>query len=222
MSMIITVDGPSGAGKGTVCRILAQKNGYRLLDSGAIYRIAALASLKNQVNLSDEKAISGLASSLDIEFLVSDDGTRVLLDGEDVSLAIREEQTGMAASKIAALPSVRKALLKRQRDFASDQGLVADGRDMGTVVFPNAELKVFLTATAEERARRRVLQLQESGQEDIDEAQILADIKERDDRDMNRATAPLEPAEGALIVDSTELSVEQVVAAVQSYLPGNR
>ena len=159
MSFVITVDGPSGAGKGTVCRILAQKNGYNLLDSGAIYRIAALAALNKGLDLDSAPALSELAASLDIKFDASGSSTTVWLDGVDVSRDIREEKTGMAASKVAALPEVRRALLDRQRAFADGEGLVADGRDMGTVVFPSAQVKIFLTASAEERARRRVVGL---------------------------------------------------------------
>lgn len=215
---VVTVDGPSGAGKGTVCRILAEKFQYPLLDSGAIYRIAALAACNENIDLSDEPALAKLASTLDIVFQIDKDSTVVLLNGTDVSKTIREEATGMAASKIAALPAVRKALLDRQRTFAESGNLVADGRDMGTVVFPSAELKIFLTASAEERARRRVLQLQEAGQTHIDETKILADIKERDERDMNRKTAPLAPAEDAVMIDSTDLSIDEVVAVVEQHL----
>lgn len=215
---VVTVDGPSGAGKGTVCRILAEKFQYPLLDSGAIYRIAALAACNKNIDLSDEPALAKLASTLDIVFQIDENSTVVLLNGTDVSKTIREETTGMAASKIAALPAVRKALLDRQRAFAESGHLVADGRDMGTVVFPNAELKIFLTASAEERARRRVLQLQEAGQTHIDETKILADIKERDERDTNRKTAPLAPAEDAVMIDSTNLSIDEVVAVVEQHL----
>lgn len=222
MSFVITVDGPSGAGKGTVCRILAQKNGYNLLDSGAIYRIAALAALNKGLDLDSAPALSELAASLDIKFDASGSSTTVWLDGVDVSRDIREEKTGMAASKVAALPEVRRALLDRQRAFADGEGLVADGRDMGTVVFPSAQVKIFLTASAEERARRRVVQLAQTGQENIDEEKILADIRERDDRDMNRAIAPLVPAEGAHVIDSTELSIEQVVAEIERCVSEHR
>ncbi|WP_370979214.1 (d)CMP kinase [Agaribacterium sp. ZY112] len=211
---LVCIDGPSGAGKGTVARLVAEKLGYQLLDSGAIYRIAALAALRNGVALDDEPALATLAKKLKITFLAGKESTRTLLAGEDVSLAIREEQTGMAASKIASIAQVRSALLERQRAFASPAGLVADGRDMGTVVFPNAPYKFFLTASAEERARRRVLQLERSGVTDIDKQKILADIQERDDRDMNRASAPLKPASDAELIDSTELSIEQVVEKV--------
>ncbi|WP_096084728.1 (d)CMP kinase [Agaribacterium haliotis] len=215
---LICIDGPSGAGKGTIARLLADKLGYALLDSGAIYRIAALAALKHGCDLNDEAALVSLAAALDIEFKIDAQQTQTLLNGEDVSKAIREEQTGMAASTIAALPALRQALLERQRAFNRAPGLIADGRDMGTVVFPEAEYKFFLTASAEERARRRVLQLQQSGANDIDQDKILADIKARDDRDMNRATAPLKPAADAELIDSTELSIVQVLDVITSKL----
>lgn len=218
MTHIITVDGPSGSGKGTICRILANQLGFALLDSGAIYRIAALAALKSQTDLSDEIALLGMCATLQVRFDTTGDNTRVYLNGEDVSQAIREEQTGMAASKIAVLPKVREALLARQKAFAEPPGLVADGRDMGTVVFPDAGLKVFLTASAEERAQRRVLQLQGSGVVNIDQAKILADIQARDAQDMNRAAAPLKPATDAIQIDSTNLTIEQVVAAITTHI----
>lgn len=208
---IITVDGPSGSGKGTVCRILADRFSFALLDSGAIYRIAALSALQNGIQLDDEVSLATMAQVLDIRFEASGGMTTTLLNGKDVSKAIREEETGMAASKIAPLPALRAALLARQQAFASEPGLVADGRDMGTVVFPDAQYKFFLTASAEERAHRRVLQLQESGVDDIEYAKILADIQARDDRDINRATAPLKPARDAISIDSSSLSIDEVV-----------
>lgn len=211
---VITIDGPSGSGKGTVCRILANKLNYALLDSGALYRISALAAIRAGLALNDELRIAQMVAKLDIEFVASGDLTRVLLDGEDVSAAIREESTGMSASKIAPLPALRAALLTRQREFAKGPGLVADGRDMGTVVFPAARYKVFLTASAQERARRRMLQLRQSGNEDVDVQKILEDIQARDERDMNRATAPLKPAEDALQIDSSNLSIDEVVAVL--------
>lgn len=213
---VITIDGPSGSGKGTISRLVAQATGFALLDSGAIYRLAALACLRTSADLGDETAVVTVATNLDIAFESAGTSTRVLLAGEDVSLAIREETVGMAASRVAALPAVREALLKRQRDFARLPGLVADGRDMGTVVFPDAGLKIFLTASAEERARRRVLQLTEAGASDIDEAQILADIQERDDRDRNRAASPLVPAGDALELDSTALSIDEVFQQIMA------
>lgn len=211
MTTIITIDGPSGSGKGTVSRLLAEKLGYHLLDSGAIYRIAALAALRNGVALDDEETLAEQSQRLDILFHVDGDSTKVLLDRCDVSVDIRLEETGIAASKIAALPLLREALLTRQRDFAIAPGLIADGRDMGTVVFPDAACKFYLTASVEERARRRVRQLQSLGQGKIDEQKILNDIRTRDERDRNRATAPLKPADDAIVIDSSDLSIGEVV-----------
>jgi len=213
---IITIDGPSGAGKGTICRILAERKNYHLLDSGAMYRIAAYAALKAGVDFENEASVASLAANLDIKFVVQNEATRVLLDSVDVTEDIRKEEAGMAASKVAALPKVRAALLDRQRAFAQEPGLVADGRDMGTVVFPDARRKFFLTASAEERARRRVIQLKQSGQCDIDEEKILADIKQRDYQDTHRATAPLVAAEDAITVDSTKLTIDQVVEQIEA------
>jgi cytidylate kinase len=213
---IITIDGPSGAGKGTVCSIVAQALGYSLLDSGSLYRLTALSAFKQGIDLSSELAVALVARDLDVQFEVSgekDIAVSVILSGEDVSLAIREESTGMNASIVAAYPLVRDALLDMQRGFARLPGLVADGRDMGTVVFPRAKVKIFLTASAEERARRRFLQLKNKGDEPILEM-ILMDIIARDEKESSRAISPLKPAEDALVLDSTELSVEQVVDIV--------
>lgn len=207
---VVTIDGPSGAGKGTLCRLVAQKTGYHLLDSGALYRLTALAATQASVDLARESDVASVAATLNIYFDVTPTGTKVFLNGEDVSVAIRQEDVGMNASKVAAYPAVRAALLDRQRAFARAPGLIADGRDMGTVVFPSAKVKIFLTASAEERARRRYVQLQEAGQQG-DFAAILADIRARDERDSQRATAPLVPADDALVVDSTDLSIEQVL-----------
>lgn len=208
---VITVDGPSGSGKGTVCRMLANKLGWDVLDSGAIYRVLALASVHHQIKELTESALLPLAANLDVQFLVDKEtgAGRIVLEGEDVSKAIRTEEIGNLASKIAAIPSVREALLRRQRAFRSENGLVADGRDMGTVVFPNAELKVYLTASAEERARRRFLELKERGV-DVKIDSLILDIQARDDRDMNRKVAPLVPADDAIVIDTTELNAQQV------------
>ena len=200
-SPVITIDGPSGAGKGTVCQRLAEKLGWPLLDSGAIYRVLALAAVHHDVALDNEDALMALASHLDVSFEASPNGVRIILAGEEVSAAIRTEQSGNAASKIAAYPRVREALLRRQRAFRMAPGLIADGRDMGTVVFPDAEAKIFLDASAEERANRRLKQLQEKGF-DVNFDRLLIEIRERDDRDRNRAVAPLRPAPDALVVDS--------------------
>lgn len=213
MIPVVTIDGPSGAGKGTICRLVAQKTGYSLLDSGALYRLAAVASLNAAIDLDDESAVADIAAKLDIQFVAESASTRVMLDGEDVSSGIRTERVGMAASKVAAYPQVREALLQRQRDFCKAPGLVADGRDMGTVVFPDAPVKIFLTANSEERANRRLKQLEEAGVS-ADYGKILADIQARDEQDSSRASAPLKPADDALILDSTTMDIDAVLRAV--------
>ncbi|MFZ7236966.1 (d)CMP kinase [Avibacterium gallinarum] len=216
-NLVITVDGPSGAGKGTLCYALAQKLGFALLDSGAIYRVTALAALKKQVPLDDEAALAHLARHLDVEFLPEDNEVKIILEGEDVSRQIRTQEVAEAASKVAVFPQVRAALLQLQQSFANEKGLIADGRDMGTVVFPDAQVKLFLDASAEERAKRRYKQLQTKGISG-NFAQILAEIEERDFRDRNRSIAPLKPAEDALLLDSTELSIEEVIAQALDYI----
>lgn len=220
MTMIITIDGPSGSGKGTLAAKLAQHYGYHLLDSGAIYRLLGLAL--HQANLLDklgsqlEQAVE-VAEHLDIEFKNTADGVLTYLNGENVSHLIRNEQVGAYASKVAVIPELRTALLTRQQNFAQGQGVVADGRDMGTVVFPNAQAKIYLTASAESRAERRFKQLQNAGQNaNIDE--ILVQIQERDKRDMERSTAPLKPADDALIIDSSHLSIDEVFAQMVDYI----
>ncbi|WP_440163386.1 (d)CMP kinase [Actinobacillus pleuropneumoniae] len=207
---IITVDGPSGAGKGTLCHALAEKLGFDFLDSGAIYRITALAAVKAGIALDDEDALAEIGRRLDVKFVQKDGEINVILNGENVGDQIRTAEAGQNASKVAVFPKVREALLQRQRDFSTSKGLIADGRDMGTVVFPEAQVKLFLDASAEERAKRRVKQLQEKGfNANFDE--ILAEIKERDFRDRNREVAPLVPAKDALLLDSTSLSIDEVV-----------
>lgn len=209
--IIVTVDGPSGAGKGTVCALLAEAMGFHLLDSGALYRLTALSSISQGVDVSDELGVCAIAEALNVAFIPRHaQPTLVKLAGDDVTAAIRSEKVGMKASVVAAYPSVRKVLLDRQRQFAQLPGLVADGRDMGTVVFPRAQVKMFLTASAEERASRRYLQLEEAGATPNLEV-ILKDIQARDERDFNRATAPLKPAEDAQILDSTNMSIAEVV-----------
>ncbi len=219
MTVVVAIDGPSGAGKGTICRLAAKKVGFHLLDSGALYRITGVAGLRNDIDLDDAARIGKFAASLSIEFKSENDRTLVLVNGEDYTAAIRTEEAGMAASKVAKHPEVRSALLQQQRDFAKAPGLVADGRDMGTVVFPNAALKIFLTASAEERARRRVKQLEESGHA-ADYQEVLRDIQRRDEQDSNRASAPLKPAEDAIILDSTHLTIDEVLQTVIEKIPG--
>ncbi|MBB1299757.1 (d)CMP kinase [Pseudoalteromonas sp. SR44-5] len=216
---VITVDGPSGSGKGTVCRLLADKLGWDVLDSGAIYRVLALAALHHQIALDNEEALVPLAANLDVQFLVDSqtNAGKVILEGEDVSTTIRNEEVGAAASKVAALPRVREALLRRQRAFRTENGLIADGRDMGTVVFQDAPLKIYLTASAEERARRRFVELNERGL-DVTLSGLLEDIQARDDRDMNRAVAPLVPADDAIELDTSELNAQQVFDKVMTLL----
>ncbi len=215
---VLTIDGPGGAGKGTVCQLVAKKLGWNLLDSGALYRLTALAAQKHGVPLTDEGSIAVLAKHLDVQFIPREsDLMKTVLEGEDVSLDIRTEKVAAGASRVAAFPAVRDALLSRQRDFAQLPGLVADGRDMGTVVFTHAPCKIYLTASAEERAKRRFLQLKEKGVEG-DIIEILAEIQQRDDRDMNREVAPLKPAQDALIVESTNMSIEQVLDVVMTEL----
>ncbi len=213
---VITIDGPSGAGKGTASTLLARKLGWHFLDSGAIYRVMAVAALHHQIEADDEYGLVPLASNLDVTFNSQEGGCQVILEGEDVTDTIRTEEVGAMASKVAALPRVREALLRRQRAFKEAPGLIADGRDMGTVVFPTAVTKVFLTASAEERARRRYEQLKAAGH-DVNIARLLDDIKARDERDSNRSVAPLKPAQDALVLDSTELSIEQVLDAILDF-----
>ncbi len=213
---VITVDGPSGSGKGTLCQRLAASLGWHLLDSGAIYRVLALAALHHDVDIDNEEALCLLAAHLDVVFETGEQGVRVLLEGEDVTRELRAEETGNTASKVAAFPRVREALLRRQRSFRATPGLVADGRDMGTVVFTDAPVKIFLDASAEERANRRYKQLREKGF-DVNIGHLLTEIQERDERDRNRAVAPLRPAEDALVLDSTELNIDQVTEKVLSF-----
>ena len=209
---VITVDGPGGSGKGTVTQMLARKLGWHLLDSGALYRLTALAAARQGVALDDEAALVRVAAGLDVTFQPTPPGepAKVLLAGEDVTSEIRTETCGDNASKVAVMQPVRDALLQRQRDFRVAPGLVADGRDMGTVVFPDAPVKIFLTASAEERARRRYNQLKEAGV-DVNIDALLEEIRVRDERDMNRSAAPLKPADDAQVIDSTGLSIEEVL-----------
>ena len=210
-AVVITIDGPSGSGKGTIAGLLAAKLGWKLLDSGALYRLLAFAAGNHGIDLTNEEALKTLAAHLDVQFV----DKRIILEGEEVTDAIRNEQVGAGASMVASLPAVREALLQRQRAFREAPGLVADGRDMGTVVFPEAPLKIFLTASAEERARRRYLQLK--GKVDgVSLSSLLDEIRARDERDTQRAVAPLKPAADAIQLDSTELSIEQVLERIMS------
>ncbi len=210
---VVTIDGPSGSGKGTIAKLLADRLGFALLDSGALYRLTALAALNAGVDLVDEARVADIAANLDIRFAIADGEVSAVLGGVDVSRDIRMEEVSMAASRVAAVPAVREALLQRQRDFRAAPGLVADGRDMGTTVFPDAPVKIFLTASAEERARRRYAQLQGRGVS-VSLRDLLEDIRARDDRDMNRAASPLAPAEDAVVLDSTDIDIEGVLQKV--------
>ncbi len=212
---VLTIDGPSASGKGEISRRVARALGWHLLDSGALYRLVALAAQRHAIALDAETALGALAGHLDVQFLDAGEGaeTRILLEGEEVTTLIRAEALGEAASRVAALPSVREGLLARQRAFQQPPGLVADGRDMGTVVFPNAGIKVFLTASAEERARRRYNQLKEKGM-DANLTSLVEDIGRRDQRDASRPVAPLRPAPDAVLLDSTSLDIEAVTSRV--------
>ena len=212
---VITIDGPSASGKGTISAQIAEKLGWNMLDSGALYRLVAYALLKANGDVSDTGAVQALASQLDVEFVAqgAGAGTRILLEKEDVTDAIRTEAVGNMASQVAVIPEVRQALLERQRQFQQSPGLVADGRDMGTVVFPAAGLKIFLTASVEERARRRYKQLKDKGM-DVSLRHLSRDMEERDRRDSERSVAPLRAAEDARVLDSTDLAIPEVVDLV--------
>ena len=214
---VIAVDGPGGSGKGTITTRLAAHLGWHFLDSGALYRLTALAVHKNDVSPDDETALGEIASGLDICFETDGDSARAFLDGEDVSDGIRQEAIGVLASKISAVAAVRSALAGRQRRFRQPPGLVADGRDMGTVIFPDAQLKIFLTASAEIRAERRYKQLKDKG-ESVNLTRLFREIKARDLRDQSRSIAPLRPAEDAVIIDSSDLSIEEVFRKVVSLI----
>jgi CMP/dCMP kinase len=206
---VITIDGPTASGKGTVAQMVAGRLGFHYLDSGALYRLAALAAMRQQVELNDEQTLAGLAENLDCSF---NDGA-IFLGKEDVTNAIRAEAVGNAASRIAALPAVRRALVGLQLKFQSKPGLVADGRDMGTVIFPQATLKVFLTASPEARAQRRYKQLIDKGFS-ANMHDLRKDLTERDARDASRAIAPLKPAEGAYLLETSDMNAEQAVEQV--------
>lgn len=214
---VVTVDGPSGSGKGSLCQMLAKQLGWHLLDSGALYRIVGLAAERHGVDFNDAEALGQLAASLDVAFLPGAAGepAKVILEGDDISDQVRTETTGELASKVAVHTPVRQALKGLQHSFAKAPGLIADGRDMGTEIFPDAPVKVFLTASAEERAQRRYKQLLDKG-ESVNLAALLEDIKLRDERDMNRTVAPLRPADDAQELDTTAMSIDEVFQKVLS------
>jgi len=211
---VVAIDGPSGSGKGTVCTLLARRLGWHLLDSGALYRLVALAGARAGLDRADAPGHAALAGRMQVEF--AHDGEGVLLAGEDVGAAIRTEAAGAGASRVAAWPAVRAALIERQRAFARPPGLIADGRDMGTVIFPSAALKIFLTASADERARRRYNQLKEKDS-GVSLAALSLEIAERDRRDATRSVAPLVPAADAIVLDSTALSAPEVAERIYGF-----
>jgi cytidylate kinase len=214
---IVAIDGPGGAGKGTVSRLVAGRLGWHLLDSGSLYRITAYAAEQQGVALTDSSAVAEVARGLDVSFLEAAESVSVILEDIDVSDLIRTEKAGSAASVVAADPAVRAALIERQRGFAQLPGLVADGRDMGSVVFPAAGLKIFLTASVEERARRRYKQLKDKGM-DVSLRDLSKDMEERDRRDSERPVAPLKACADARVLDSTDLSIPEVVEMIASWV----
>jgi len=215
---VVAIDGPVGSGKGTIARRVAQALGYHLLDSGALYRLTALSAAKQGVDLADVEALARVARELNARFDSATDGSeRIWLDDEDITLEVRKETTGEMASVVAVIPEVREALLERQRAFQQAPGLVADGRDMGSLVFPSASVKIFLTASAEERAARRHKQLKDKGI-DVSLAALSRDIEDRDRRDSERSVAPLRPAEDARILDSSGQSIEAVTQTVLDWV----
>jgi len=215
---VVAIDGPVGSGKGTIARQVAEALGYHLLDSGALYRLTALSAAKQGVDLGDVDAVARVASELNVRFDSNEDGSeRIWLDDEEITLEVRRETTGEMASVVAVIPAVRKALLERQRAFQQAPGLVADGRDMGSLVFPSASVKIFLTASAEERAMRRHKQLKDKGI-DVSLAALSRDIEDRDRRDSERSVAPLRPAEDARILDSSGQSIEAVTQTVLDWV----
>ncbi|MEJ2440565.1 MAG: (d)CMP kinase [Gammaproteobacteria bacterium] len=213
---VITIDGPSGSGKGTISRHLAQQLGWHFLDSGALYRLVGLGSARHGIANDNEAGLAEYARQLEVQFVAADPEQEptVLLENQDVTNELRTETTGELASRVAAIPAVREALLARQRDFQQAPGLVADGRDMGTTIFPGADLKIFLTASAEVRAQRRYKQLKEKGNS-VSLSALVQDINQRDARDASRSVSPLVPADDAVIVDTSEMDIMQVMQRVQ-------
>ena len=213
----VAIDGPAGAGKSTIAKKVSERLGYIYVDTGALYRAVALACIKEGVSIGEPEQVEALLPKLDIRIIFFNGEQHILLNDNDVSEAIREENVSMAASRVSALPAVRAFLLELQRSFSKTDNVIMDGRDIGTVVLPNAQVKIFLTASPEIRARRRVLQLQEKGQE-TDFDKILFDIVQRDYNDTHRATAPLKAAENAVTVDTTEMSFDEVVERIMEII----
>lgn len=220
-AQVICLDGPSGVGKGTICLAIAKQLGWHILDSGSLYRITALQFSRLfpecDVDSINESQLSDIATNLDVSYGEENGELAIFLQGENVAELIRNEETGKLASQLAAVPTVRQALLARQRAFLQPPGLIADGRDMGTVVFPNAVLKIYLTASPEERAQRRYKQLKDK-EIDVNLAHLVEELRQRDERDMNRQTAPLKPASDAIIIDTTTLNIEQVTNEVMYWV----
>lgn len=217
---VITVDGPSGVGKGTISHLLASHFGWHFLDSGALYRLTALAAQQHSIDFSDETVVAEIAANLDVKFVHLESGElAVMLEDQDVTLDIRTEVAGNNASKVAVLPAVRAALLQRQRDFSQHPGLIADGRDMGTTVFQSADVKFFLTASAEVRAERRYKQLKDKGL-DANLSGLIEEICQRDERDRSRSASPLKPADDAITLDTSNKSIEVVFAEALSHCDG--
>lgn len=218
---VVTIDGPSGTGKGTIAQIMADGLGWHLLDSGALYRLLALSSIGHHIDLIDINSVTELARALDVEFRPGDNvNADIFLDGKEVSSQIRTEEMGNNASIVAQIPSVREALFKRQLAFRRPPGLIADGRDMGTVIFPDADLKIYLTASAQKRAERRHKQLKEKGLS-VNIADLSREIAERDERDASRTVAPLKPADDAIVIDTSDMTVDEVMQQVNDLLRVN-
>ena len=218
---VICLDGPSGVGKGTICLAIAANLGWHILDSGSLYRITALQVSREfpqqSIDSLDASQIADIAKNLSVSYVEENNDLVIFLDGENITQLIRNEEIGAKASQIAAIPAVREALLARQRAFLAKPGLIADGRDMGTVVFPQAVVKIYLTASAQERAQRRYKQLKDKGI-DVNLSALVEELRLRDDRDMNRQAAPLKPASDAIVIDTTMLNIEQVTDEVMNWV----